>query len=283
MKPVIEIYELNNTLDELTEALAKFKRLTKAARRSSDVDQKRTYDDILSSRVEPLVWSTFGWPDIADVPAIIKRGGNPYLRFHLDHNGASSGFSLTFEERPPRAFADFAKNALAMGSHLAASDDWIRWTSLRHKARDFATLFFSWAVPNAKAINAIAELESIVEVGSGRGYWAWLLRQKGVDVTCFDPHPYAWQWTPTVRRLPARWRSANALMFCWPSYGDLWSGRLLSQYKGENVIYVGEGDGGCTGNARFHRLLRERYEEVEYVNIPQWFYLHDVLTIWKRK
>ncbi|GJP35479.1 hypothetical protein CLOM_g19996 [Closterium sp. NIES-68] len=51
---------------------------------------------------------------------------------------------------------------------------------------------YAWAVPTEAALAAIksaAGEEGIVEVGAGTGYWAALLRRRGVDVAAYD-------WTP---------------------------------------------------------------------------------------
>lgn len=49
---------------------------------------------------------------------------------------------------------------------------------------------FSCAIPTAEALQAIVNLDMpVVEVGCGSGYWARLLRGRGVDVLAFDLHP----------------------------------------------------------------------------------------------
>ena len=49
---------------------------------------------------------------------------------------------------------------------------------------------FSCAIPTEGALQAIADLKMpVVEVGCGSGYWARLLRGRGVDVLAYDLHP----------------------------------------------------------------------------------------------
>ena len=55
--------------------------------------------------------------------------------------------------------------------------------------RDMATRDFAWAVPNLKALETLARYAPIIEMGAGRGYWAWLLRKAGVEITTYDPYP----------------------------------------------------------------------------------------------
>lgn len=48
---------------------------------------------------------------------------------------------------------------------------------------------YAWAIPTADALDAIAALGPVVEVGAGTGYWASLLAHRGVDVVCYDLYP----------------------------------------------------------------------------------------------
>lgn len=50
-------------------------------------------------------------------------------------------------------------------------------------------LTYAWAVPTTEAIAAIAPFAPIVEICAGAGYWAWLVRQFGVEIIAFDKEP----------------------------------------------------------------------------------------------
>jgi hypothetical protein len=62
-----------------------------------------------------------------------------------------------------------------------------------------------------------------------------------------------------------------------------WPSETLNHYKGTTVIYVGEGDGGCTADKDFHRILEETFELEMDMGIPQFHGVHDYLSIWTRK
>ena len=162
------------------------------------------------------------------------------------------------------------------------------------------THFYSWAVPNSKALEAIAEYSPIVEIGAGTGYWAKLLQDQGCDVLAFDkapPHkksnPYhdcgvitnVWteirQGSASVLKRPEC--KGRALFLCWPPYNTSMASDCLRYFKGDIVIYVGEGGYGCTGDEAFHNKLNKDFEHVKTVGIPQWHGIHDCLTVWKRK
>ncbi|CAM9595189.1 unnamed protein product [Ectocarpus sp. 13 AM-2016] len=45
---------------------------------------------------------------------------------------------------------------------------------------------FAWAIPDERALRVIKHFGPIVEIGSGLGYWAKLLRVRGVDINAYD-------------------------------------------------------------------------------------------------
>lgn len=161
-----------------------------------------------------------------------------------------------------------------------------------YEARTLATQLWSWAVPNDEALVTIQRYAPIVEIGAGRGYWAAMLRSRGVDVKAYDSHPVpnyynkvgeAYTAVHRGRARCAKRFAGHALFLCWPVYDDRMAADCLSRFKGDVVIYVGEGHGGCTGDDRFHEMLSAQFECIEQVDIPKWEGIHDWLTVWKRK
>ena len=55
-----------------------------------------------------------------------------------------------------------------------------------------------------------------------------------------------------------------------------------TRYRGETVLYVGEGKEGCTGNAAFHAALAARFPAVRVHPIPQFDNYQDALHICRR-
>ena len=84
---------------------------------------------------------------------------------------------------------------------------------------------FSWALPSDDALDAIARYAPIVEMGAGGGYWAHLMRQRGIDVLAYDrerPHDDNYfarhLWTridPGTPRVLAA-HADRSLFLCWP-------------------------------------------------------------------
>lgn len=172
---------------------------------------------------------------------------------------------------------------------------------------------FSWAIPTETALKTIADRSprGVVEIGAGGGYWTMLLRARGVDVVAYDLDPtgtYGWfsgePWTEVLEGDHTRVteHTDRTLFLCWPSLAGEWTHEVLELYRGDTVIYIGEGGGGCTGTDKMHALLgraecwhdedesscaycatEARFEQVADVYIPQWMGLHDRLTVHARE
>lgn len=158
---------------------------------------------------------------------------------------------------------------------------------------------FGFAVPNDEAIRVIGGYGPVLEVGAGCGCWAKELTRAGVDVVATDPHPpptesnvdgadYSFdRQLYSVERLDGLTAlekyPGRSLLMVWPCYFRPWPAEVLRAYRGEVVCYVGEGEGGCTGNDEFHGLLNWHFREIESVTIPQWRGLHDLLYVYRRK
>lgn len=150
--------------------------------------------------------------------------------------------------------------------------------------RSYVTGRWSWAIPSPEALGFIlATLDgrSVVEVGAGNGYWAWMLAQSGVAVNAYDLHPvgseHTWFGHREVEKFSdyfgeyehtefypveqagseAVKRPENAsrvLFLCWPTM-DPWAAECVANFQGDTIIYIGEGPGGCTADSQFFWLV----------------------------
>lgn len=156
---------------------------------------------------------------------------------------------------------------------------------------------YSWAIASPGDIAWIRNVlqgRGLVEVGAGSGYWAWQLRQTGVDVVAYDPHPpgpdngYV-RGGPYTQVLPGDHTEALAhtdrvLFLCWPGYGAGWAHELLSVWGGQTVIYCGEPEDGCTADRDFYKLLDADWHEIDGCGLHvQWDGIHDTLTAHQRR
>lgn len=131
---------------------------------------------------------------------------------------------------------------------------------------------YSWAIPSPEAIVTIASHGSIVEIGAGNGYWAWLLTQAGADVVAYDhgaEQVPKWFAVRSGDPESVSKHQDRALLLCWPPYNESMAGDALKNYSGSNVIYVGEW-GGRTADSKFHQALERDWRVTQTLEIPRW-------------
>ena len=196
---------------------------------------------------------------------------NPYLREFR---------RLEPELRGPRDYVNLVHGA----SRISA-----------HDRRVWCVRRYAFAVPTDAALATLARHAPIVELGAGTGYWAYLLRSRGVDCVAYDlappdhvPNPNRFQpltWTHVeqggVEALAAH--RDRALFLCWPSYREPFAARALSAYTGETLLYVGEPAGGHTADDAFFAQLAQDWQVVEHLALPNWPGTHDALTVYRRR
>ena len=167
---------------------------------------------------------------------------------------------------------------------------------------------YSQSVPNPSALAALAGCGPLIEIGAGTGYWAMLLRERGVDVLAFDLdpptesggntyHPHTWTHVlkGSYEVLAGNAHSDKALLLSWPTNNasDPWDAACLDAYAGTTVCYVGSWNIGPLAEAqevhcicsseRFQTKLLNEFELVDTQALPRWPLVNDTLTIWKRK
>lgn len=184
----------------------------------------------------------------------------------------------------------------------------MRYNERKYTERNRCCREFAWAIPTEEVIRAIVELGPVVEIGAGRGYWAWCIEQLGGDVVAYDSrpawHPQAWddngwlrgrmeekkeefsthQWFPVLEGGPEKvteWPD-RTLLLCWPPYSNDMASDCLKP-RPKRVVYVGEGYGGCTGDDEFHETLDNSYVGIDAHIIPQWDGIHDSVEIYELK
>lgn len=144
---------------------------------------------------------------------------------------------------------------------------------------------YSFAIPNEQALEVLKQHAPIIEIGSGSGYWAFLLRQKGVDVLAVDnmSETFEKRWLSDIvvkdgtTFLKSNNGCANrTLLLCWPRDAD----NIIEAFQGDTIIWIGE-IGGSTWYFQDDAL--EEWEMKQEVMIPTWPGVHDTMNVYKRK
>ena len=153
---------------------------------------------------------------------------------------------------------------------------------------------YAWAIPTEIVVRRLAEFSPICDLGCGTGYWAKLLVDVGAEVIAVDARPpleghnhchRSAAFADILRSDAATFDvpPGHALMLCWPPYSNDMAAQAITRYRGDRVIYVGEGLGGCTGDDTFHEMLAAHWNQVARYEIPQWDAVHDAVRVYARR
>lgn len=167
-------------------------------------------------------------------------------------------------------------------------------------ARMDLTSRFSWTITSPETVAFVAEhlLGGGIDPLAGSGYWAFLLAQCGVDVYASDLNPPAfsrdvnkWHQDGThwsiVRRDAVEAVSdadpSRSLLLSWPPYDDPIGADVVAAYRGDRIVYIGEGWGGCCGNDDMFELFNSNWVEAASHQPVQFWGMHDSVTVYDRK
>lgn len=169
-----------------------------------------------------------------------------------------------------------------------------RNTKQNYIDRYFFTNNLSWAIPTIHAIKSIVEFadsDQILEIACGLGLWAGMIEACGGNIITSDPftsHNTSQDkcFLSNVHLLDAvtavKTFETNVLFVCWPSYDSSYAHDALKEFKGNKLVYIGEGYSGCTADDNFHELLQREWKLVNNVQIPCWWGIHDSLNMLER-
>jgi hypothetical protein len=104
---------------------------------------------------------------------------------------------------------------------------------------------YAWAIPNKRALDILSHFSPLVEIGSGKGYWAYLLREMKVDIVAYDIDVPPKPWTIIEQGGPEillreEIVSNRNLFLCYPDEYNHMANQCLDFYEGEYIIHVGE-------------------------------------------
>ena len=160
--------------------------------------------------------------------------------------------------------------------------------------------YYSWAIPDERALNIISEFSPLIEIGCGHGYWAALLQNRGVDIVPFDVYSKPKKcWTTVYKGGPEiishRYARNRNLFLCYPDEQESIAFECLENFTGEYVIHVGElittgtmggppqAPFGRTSSSAFQLELMSTFHCVLaaelYLALP---FSKDCITVWKR-
>lgn len=168
---------------------------------------------------------------------------------------------------------------------------------------------YAYAIPSPETIEWVSTFcagRRMVELGTGRGYWAAQLARSGLEVEAYDSEPpdevenvsfpsaagQADLWHPVGDlgdfRKDVVGRSEYVLFLCWPpGWGNTMASEALAAFEksgGERLIFIGEPQGGKTGDDGFFEALSTGWElETQDAQFVSWWNLGDAAQGWVRR
>ncbi|WP_280235826.1 hypothetical protein [Nocardia cyriacigeorgica] len=165
---------------------------------------------------------------------------------------------------------------------------------------------YAYAVPSPETLSWIRTFSGgrrVLELGAGRGYWAKQLADHGIDVGAFDSEPPdttanpsfpgaegqrdVWFPVAGLDQFDTELDGESVLFLCWPpGWGNPMASTALEKFEargGRRVIFIGEPQGGKTGDDAFFARLTEAWTlESEDSQHVSWWNLGDVAQGWVR-
>lgn len=167
--------------------------------------------------------------------------------------------------------------------------------------RDHLVSRFAWTITDPATVQFVAVQagRQVLDPLAGTGYWGYLLSQYGIEVRCFDIHPprkdtdhnhyhqFVDTWMPVgqadglrvTAAIPRPW----TLLLSWPPMYDPIGYDCLKAYRGDRVIFIGEGASGATGTDELHDELEKNWEPIKYHRPVQFFAMHDYVFVFERR
>jgi hypothetical protein len=165
---------------------------------------------------------------------------------------------------------------------------------------------FSWAVPDKKSVQEITNFintDKCLEIGAGKGLWAYLLKLEGINITVVDnlndnETKLRKEIEENIRELKLpkelldykprkyfdveildgfnaldKYKDHNVLFLCW-SRKD-----FTCEFKGNKIIYIGESDNKFIPGVP----NKKEWKRVKIINNPLWIGLHDRIELYERR
>lgn len=138
--------------------------------------------------------------------------------------------------------------------------------------REEYTQHVGWSLLTMETALQLANIcygRRVADLGCGTGYLTHVLRKLGVeDVTAYDttihPHPFI-EDIQQADYTNVDLSQYDVILLSWPPYNEPQATLVATRIQPHQLlIYQGEGNGGCTGDDNFHRMLRS-----DFVNVTE--------------
>lgn len=143
-----------------------------------------------------------------------------------------------------------------------------------------------------------SELKPIIDLGSGNGYWTYILRREGLTVHAVDNGLSAWRtmWiADTIKAdgisyLKSHKAGRDAiLLLVYPQVSGDFTGKVLGAYEGDTVVVAGtQNKNGYTGFksetiAEWMSREKPEFEKVCQIPLPSFAGKDEALYVFQKK
>jgi len=159
---------------------------------------------------------------------------------------------------------------------------------------------FGCAVPTYEALYILSQIngpEGILDMGSGNGYWTFILRRLGLDVTAVDnlASEYRTIWiSDTVKVDGVKYLKQNngcsgkVLLMVYPIVAGTYTKDVIRAYQGNTIVICGTqnsnrytGFHDCTAEEWFKSEMKG-WELTFRIALPSFAGKDDAMFVWKR-
>jgi hypothetical protein len=161
--------------------------------------------------------------------------------------------------------------------------------------RKYFTENIAWAIPSKESVENIRNFignDYCLEIGSGHGLWAGLLRLEGVNIVATDNflshnsqqlNVFTEVEEIDYKEAMIKYSNSDVLFLCWSTFNDPLSYNCLTNFKGNKVVFIGEGEDGCTADDSFFKEIGETFDLYKDIPIPNWQGISDFVLLYTRR
>lgn len=218
------------------------------------------------------------------------------MTYFMMENFNEKGEAFEFNDTIPDKFPLGMDDSLRRWMDFPPIGDYISSFSLREgwmKKGMYAFVSWEWVIPFARWIGN----KKCLEVMAGAGWLAKALREKEINIIATDDYSWSSKWGHKVLTDITEMNALTAikqfghecdiLIISWP-WMDSSAYKAIKKMNEVNpkslIVYIGEGEGGCTANESFFNHFQE-IDDGEFNKAAQkyksWYGLHDQLLLGK--
>ncbi len=156
--------------------------------------------------------------------------------------------------------------------------------------------FVLWNETILNDLSNFLENKSVLEVGAGSGFLSSELLKRNVEITASDVqvthNSYGFKkfYCNVIESSAINMMNKDifdVIIMSWPNYESNFAYDVANNLKeNQQLVYIGEGYGGCTANDNFFDFVEEKFQKVKHdlnKNFTNWSGIHDKISVFQLK